>query len=161
MDLRKVKKLMELLEGSPGISEIAISKKGEGSIRISREPSKPASPSAAYYAPITPPSGQMPGTALESPTGQTQQITTSIPAANEHAVAAPMVGTFYRAASPNDKPFAEVGQSVKIGTVLCIVEAMKMLNQIEADKAGIIKRICVENGQPVEFGQPLFIISDD
>ncbi|HEV2523969.1 MAG TPA: acetyl-CoA carboxylase biotin carboxyl carrier protein, partial [Gammaproteobacteria bacterium] len=83
------------------------------------------------------------------------------PATNEHTVTTPMVGTFYRAASPNDKPFIDVGQSVKVGSVLCIVEAMKMLNQIESDKAGIVKRILVENGQPVEFGQPLFIISDE
>ena len=82
-------------------------------------------------------------------------------AANEHTFTAPMVGTFYRAPGPNDKAFVEIGQKVKAGTVLCIVEAMKMLNQIEADKPGTIKRILVENGQPVEFGQPLFILSDD
>lgn len=79
--------------------------------------------------------------------------------ANEHAVKTPMVGTFYRSPTPNDKPFVEIGQSVNVGDILCIVEAMKMLNQIEADRAGIIKQVLVENGQPVEFDQPLFIIS--
>lgn len=85
--------------------------------------------------------------------------TTPALANNDHVVTTPMVGTFYRAPTPNDKPFVEIGQTVKVGDVLCIVEAMKMLNQIESDKAGTIKQILVENGQPVEFGQSLFVIS--
>lgn len=161
MDVRKVKKLIELLEESPGISEIEISE-GEESIRISKNLSSKSS--HAHYAHVIAPPPQTSG-ALSEPVRTMQEVplptsTAPTPPANEHTVTTPMVGTFYRAASPNDKPFVEIGQSVKAGSVLCIVEAMKMLNQIEADKAGIVKRVLVENGQPVEFGQPLFIISD-
>lgn len=163
MDIRKVKKLIELLEES-GISEIEITE-GEESIRISRNHSI-GNPNPQYTHVVTPQHFQShhvsesPKTTPQSEM-QGQNAAAATPAANEHMVTTPMVGTFYRASSPNDKPFIEVGQTVKVGTVLCIVEAMKMLNQIESDKAGIVKRILVENGQPVEFGQPLFMISDE
>jgi acetyl-CoA carboxylase biotin carboxyl carrier protein len=154
MDIRKVKKLIELLEES-GISELEIHE-GEESVRISRY-SQASAPAVPMYAP---------------PVGAPAQITmpaagpaaTGEPAAaakeeiSGHAINSPMVGTFYRAPSPGAKPFVEVGQSVNVGDTLCIVEAMKLLNQIESDKAGKIKAILVENGQPVEYGEPLFII---
>ena len=147
MDIRKVKKLIELLEES-GVAEIEI-KEGEESVRISRATGStpmmmaPAAPAAAP-APAAP--------AAEAPAEKPSEEITG------HVVRAPMVGTFYRAPSPGAKPFIEEGQSVKNGDTLCIIEAMKLLNQIEADKAGTIKAILVENGQPVEYNQPLFII---
>jgi acetyl-CoA carboxylase biotin carboxyl carrier protein len=149
MDIRKVKKLIELLEES-GIAELEI-REGEESVRISRYSQSPAPVmmSAAHMA--APPS--IP--AAVSP------VTESAPAAEEisgHSVKSPMVGTFYRSPSPGAKAFVEVGQRVSAGDTLCIVEAMKLLNQIESDTAGVIKAILVENGQPVEYGQPLFII---
>jgi acetyl-CoA carboxylase biotin carboxyl carrier protein len=160
MDVRKVKKLIELLEESTGVSEIEITE-GEESIRISRNLSTDSP--QTHYTHVVTPQVQTP-ISLSDPlraSQATQNPTSTATATNEHTVTTPMVGTFYRAASPNDKPFAEIGQSVKAGSVLCIVEAMKMLNQIESDKAGIVKRVLVENGQPVEFGQPLFVISDE
>lgn len=163
MDIRKVKKLIELLEES-GVSEIEITE-GEESIRISRNHSI-ANPHPQYTHVVTPQhfqshhASESPETTSQ-PKMQSHNAAAATPAANEHTVTTPMVGTFYRASNPNDKPFVEVGQAIKVGTVLCIVEAMKMLNQIESDTAGIVKRILVENGQPVEFGQPLFIISDE
>jgi acetyl-CoA carboxylase biotin carboxyl carrier protein len=146
MDIRKVKKLIELLEESQ-IAEIEIHE-GEESIRISR--TGPAAAMPAYYAPPPMPAAQPP-VAAEAPAEP------ALPAG--HAVTSPMVGTFYEAPSPGARPFVEVGQQVKAGDTLCIIEAMKMLNQIEADKAGTISAKMVENGQPVEFGQPLFVIS--
>lgn len=171
MDIRKVKKLIELLEESK-VSEIEI-REGEESVRISRHPSSSGN---VYYAPPSgfpvsghPHSQPMMGTeifgsapsAASMMSGQNEAQTSKAAPASEptgHIVKAPMVGTFYRAPSPNDKPFVEVGQSIKIGDTLCIVEAMKMLNQIEADVSGVVKRILVENGQPIEYGQPLFVI---
>ena len=149
MDIRKVKKLIELLEES-NIDEIEI-KEGEESVRISRNSAQAmtlaASALPAYAAP-PPPVAAAPAPAL-----------TPEPAASSgHVVNSPMVGTFYRSPSPASPSFAEVGQTVKIGDVVCIVEAMKMMNQIEADKAGTIEAILVENGEPVEFDQPLFSI---
>lgn len=153
MDIRKVKKLIELLEES-GIAEIEI-KEGEESVRISRysqhaapvvmqAPAPAPGALAAAAAPVAAaPAASAPG-AEARPTG--------------HTVDSPMVGTFYRAPTPGAKPFVEVGQRVNLGDTLCIIEAMKMLNQIEADKAGVIGAVLVENGQPVEFGQPLFVI---
>lgn len=145
MDIRKVKKLIELLEES-GISELEIHE-GEESVRISRHSAPPTIPVAQYTAPIMELSPRSP----------------DIPPAEEeivsgHTVNSPMVGTFYRAPSPGAKPFVEEGQQIEIGDTLCIIEAMKMLNQIEADRAGIIKSILTENAQPVEYGQPLFVI---
>jgi acetyl-CoA carboxylase biotin carboxyl carrier protein len=158
MDIRKIKKLIELLEES-GVSEIEIHE-GEGSVRISRNSSIPNTIQTVVSTP-------MPTTALAAHTNQTQgHVTTTnaqqqITATTEltgHKVIAPMVGTFFRSPSPNDSPFVEIGSQVKVGDPICIIEAMKMLNQIEADKAGTIKAIAVENGHPVEFGQLLFII---
>jgi acetyl-CoA carboxylase biotin carboxyl carrier protein len=150
MDIRKVKKLIELLEES-GIAEIEI-REGEETVRISRygqaaapmpmmmqapQPAAPIVAAPVALAPVAP-------AAAAVPVG--------------HTVDSPIVGTFYRAASPGAKSFVEVGQRVNVGDTLCIIEAMKMLNQIEADKAGTVAAILVENGQPVEFGQPLFVI---
>ncbi len=146
MDIRKIKKLIELLETS-GIAEIEI-KEGEESVRISR-----AAPSSGQIAHTSPPVAVAPATVPAPPAGSADE---NIP--EGHRVTSPMVGTFYRAPSPGAKPFVEVGQSVGEGDTLCIIEAMKMLNQIEADRAGIILDILVEDGQPVEYGEPLFVI---
>ncbi|MWP48608.1 MULTISPECIES: acetyl-CoA carboxylase biotin carboxyl carrier protein [unclassified Gilliamella] len=150
MDIRKVKKLIELVEES-GISELEISE-GEESVRISRSAS-----TTNYSAPVQ--NIQIPQSApvVVAPTVQTE-VVTDIVATDGTTIKSPMVGTFYRTPSPESKAFVEVGQTVNVGDVLCIVEAMKMMNQIESEKAGTIKAILVENGQPVEFEQPLFII---
>ena len=151
MDIRKVKKLIELLEES-GIDELEI-KEGEESVRISRHSKTPAQ---QYYAPAP---MQAPAAA---PVAVAPVATvTEAPAApklNGSVVKSPMVGTFYRTPSPTSPAFVEVGQSVKVGDTICIVEAMKMMNHITAEKAGVIESILVENGQPVEFDQPLFTI---
>jgi acetyl-CoA carboxylase biotin carboxyl carrier protein len=153
MDIRKVKKLIELLEES-NIDEIEI-REGEESVRISRNGAQAMAP--AFYAP-QPMAAPPPAQAAPAPA----PAVTAEPAAPEqpsgHVVNSPMVGTFYRSPSPTSPPFAEVGQSVNVGDVVCIVEAMKMMNQIEADKSGTIGAILVENGEPVEFDQPLFTI---
>lgn len=140
MDIRKVKKLIELLEES-GIDELEI-REGEESVRISRQ-SQRAVQTAVYAAP------PVAAPAAEAPAAQ--QLTGNV-------VRSPMVGTFYRASSPTSAPFAEVGQAVKKGDIVCIVEAMKMMNHIEAETSGTIGAVLVENGQPVEFDQPLFTI---
>jgi len=157
MDIRKVKKLIELLEES-GIAEIEIHE-GEESVRISRDsPSVPTTfvsagmPMAAPAAPAP-----MPAPAA-TPPAESPSDSAGESKYSGHVVESPMVGTFYAASSPGSKPFVTVGSSVSVGDTLCIVEAMKMLNQIEADKAGTIKEILAENAQPVEFGQPLFVI---
>lgn len=151
MDIRKVKKLIELLEES-GIDELEI-KEGEESVRISRHSKTPAQ---QYYAPAP---MQAPAAA---PVAVAPVATvTEAPAApklNGFVVKSPMVGTFYRTPSPTSPAFVEVGQSVKVGDTICIVEAMKMMNQIEADKSGTVKAILVEDGQPVEFDEPLVVI---
>ncbi len=148
MDIRKVKKLIELLEESQ-VAEIEIHE-GEESVRISRMPQHVPAQTVVQAAPpamMTAPAAAAPVAADE-------------PAVPEgHTVDSPMVGTFYEAASPGAKPFVEVGQQVNMGDTLCIIEAMKMLNQIEADKSGKVTARLVENGQPVEFGQALFVIS--
>ncbi len=149
MDIRKVKKLIELLEES-GISEIEISE-GEESVRISRHPTGGVHMMPSYAAP--PPAAAAP-VAAAAPAAESTEP--DVPAG--HVVSSPMVGTFYRAPSPGAKDFVEVGQSVKVGDTLCIIEAMKMMNQIEADKSGVVKAVLVENADPVEFGQPLFVI---
>ena len=154
MDIRKIKKLIELVEES-GIAELEISE-GEESVRISRAPAAPAYPmmQQAYAAPAPQP-------ALATAVAPAAAPAIEAPAAAElsgHIVRSPMVGTFYRTPSPDAKAFVEVGQKVKIGDTLCIVEAMKMMNQIEADKAGVVKAILVESGQPVEFDEPLVVI---
>ena len=151
MDIRKVKKLIELLEES-GIAEIEI-KEGEEAVRISRFPTG----AFATHAPPPPPT--MPVHALAAPApAPAAEAVAAKPRPNEHVVTAPMVGTFYAAPTPGAKAFIEIGDEVKVGQVLCIIEAMKMMNQIEADKAGRITSIMAKNGDPVEFGQPLFVI---
>ncbi len=156
MDIRKVKQLIKLLEES-GVSEIEI-REGEESVRISR--GNPSS-SIPYHIAVNSPTTSLPSSASPTPTPSIVPTPPSTALENMgHTVKAPMVGTFYRSATPNDKPFVEIGSPVKKGTILCIIEAMKMLNQIEADHAGIVKSILVENGQPIEFGQPLFVIGD-
>ena len=149
MDIRKVKKLIELLEES-GISELEISE-GEESVRISRHPRFGMQTHFAQTAPAVhaaPAAAAAPATAAgEHP-----------PRNDEHTVTSPMVGTFYSTASPGAKPFVEIGSEIKIGQILCIIEAMKMMNQIESDKEGRVTAILAKNGEPVEFGQPLFII---
>jgi acetyl-CoA carboxylase biotin carboxyl carrier protein len=153
MDIRKVKKLIELLEES-GIDELEI-REGEESVRISRHSKQPAyAPQPVYAAAPAPAAAPV---AAAAPTAAAD----AAPAAaklNGHVVRSPMVGTFYRAASPTSGNFAEVGQSVKKGDILCIVEAMKMMNHIEAEASGVIESILVDNGQPVEYDQPLFTI---
>jgi acetyl-CoA carboxylase biotin carboxyl carrier protein len=144
MDIRKIKKLIEIVEES-GIAELEI-KEGEEFIRINRYSSN-AAPIAYAPAPVA---VQAPVTAAASAPVE-EKIT-------GHIVKSPMVGTFYRAASPGTKVFVEIGQSVTAGDTLCIIEAMKILNQIEADKSGTISKILVDNAEPVEYGQPLFII---
>jgi len=153
MDIRKVKKLIELLEES-NIGEIEI-KEGEESVRISRQGTAPA-PMA--YAPAAPVAAPAPVTSASAPEAPAQESAPP-PPATDNAVLSPMVGTFYRAPGPDVAAFVEVGQTVRVGDVLCIVEAMKMMNQIEADRAGTITAIHVENGQAVEFDQPLISIS--
>ena len=146
MDIRKIKKLIELLEES-GIAEIEI-KEGEESVRISRQSAAPV----ATYAP--PPIGQISAAAAAPvPAAVAEEAPDS-----GHMVRSPMVGTFYTAASPTSEPFVSQGQQVSVGDTLCIIEAMKMMNQIEADKSGKISSILVDNGSPVEFDQVLFVI---
>lgn len=147
MDIRKIKRLIELLDES-GVNEIEIHE-GEESVRISRGGTPIATPAPVYSAPPAPsvPAGTATPAAEPNdaePTG--------------HLVRSPMVGTFYRAPSPEANAFVEEGQTVAAGDTLCIIEAMKMLNQIEADRSGVVTRVLIDNGQPVEFDQPLFVI---
>ncbi|WP_410013314.1 acetyl-CoA carboxylase biotin carboxyl carrier protein [Sodalis sp. RH24] len=153
MDIRKIKKLIELVEES-GISELEISE-GEESVRISRAPAMPAYPMMQQaYIPAA--QQQVAPVAAAAPAAEQAA---AVPAAmSGHLVRSPMVGTFYRTPSPDAKPFIEVGQKVNVGDTLCIVEAMKMMNQIESDKAGVVKAILLDNGQPVEFDEPLVVI---
>ncbi len=151
MDLRKLKKLIDLVEES-GIAELELTEEGE-TVRISRNftSSAPAQQHYANYAPAqyaVAPQAQAP-----------QAAVAEVPVVEEgHAVKSPMVGSFYRSSSPDAKPFVEVGDTVAVGDTLCIIEAMKLLNEIESDKAGVVKKILVENGLAVEYGEPLFII---
>ena len=167
MDIRKIKKLIELLEES-GIAEIEI-KEGEEAVRISRMPPAGAAmqalPPQVWFGP-----GQLgwegargaaPSLAAApeaSGQGAAAGESAAKPKPNEHVITAPMVGTFYASPSPGAKAFVEIGDEVKVGQVLCIIEAMKMMNQIEADRAGRITSIMARNGDPVEFGQPLFVV---
>jgi acetyl-CoA carboxylase biotin carboxyl carrier protein len=149
MDIRKVKKLIELLEES-GISELEISE-GEESVRISRHPRMGMQVAATHSVPLTqaaPAVAPMPATSAGE----------HAPRNDEHTVTSPMVGTYYASASPGAKPFVEIGSEVTVGQILCIIEAMKMMNQIESDKEGRVTAMLAKNGEPVEFGQPLFII---
>jgi acetyl-CoA carboxylase biotin carboxyl carrier protein len=154
MDLRKLKKLIDLVQES-GIAELEITE-GEERVRIARGGAVSVTPHAAGTTPAT----TVPAGAAAAPVPAT---TVAAAAAAEgapegHIVKSPMVGTFYRAPSPDAKPFVEVGGTVKVGETICVLEAMKLMNEIEADASGIIKAILVENGQPVEYGQALFII---
>ncbi|PPD41121.1 MAG: acetyl-CoA carboxylase, biotin carboxyl carrier protein [Methylobacter sp.] len=145
MDIRKIKKLIEMIEES-GIAELEV-KEGEESIRISRYSAAPAA--VAYAPPVAPAISGAVAAQISAPAEE---------AVSGHVVKSPMVGTFYRSASPGTKVFVEVGQTVQAGDTLCIIEAMKILNQIESDASGTIKQILVDNAEPVEYGQPLFII---
>jgi acetyl-CoA carboxylase biotin carboxyl carrier protein len=151
MDLRKLKKLIDLVEES-GIAELEITE-GEEKVRISRTGKHVAASAAAAAAAA--PAVAAPTAAAAPPVGEP-----AVPAQPEgHLLKSPMVGTFYRSPSPGAKSFVEIGQSVKEGETVCIIEAMKLLNEIEADRAGVIKAILVENGQPVEYGHPLMVIA--
>ena len=153
MDIRKVKKLIELLEES-GIAELEI-REGEESVRISRN----SNAGMVAAAPVAAPVAAQPAVTASAPAGESAAPISNVePEISGHVIKSPMVGTFYRAPSPSAKPFVEVGQSVNVGDTLCIVEAMKLLNQIESDKAGIVKSVLADNEQPVEYGQPLFVI---
>lgn len=154
MDLRKIKTLIDLVQES-GIAELEV-KEGEESVRISRHSTGPMP--QYFAAPQTLPAAAP--AALSAPAAATTAaaVAEKPKAESRHVVKAPMVGTLYRCPSPGAKPFVEVGQTVKAGQTLCIIEAMKMLNQIEADKSGVVAEILVENERPVEFDQPLFVI---
>jgi acetyl-CoA carboxylase biotin carboxyl carrier protein len=155
MDIRKIKKLIELLEES-GIAEIEI-KEGEEAVRISRMPVgatvAQVMPQVAHLG-AAPAIAGAPAPAVSAPA----ESAAHKPKPNEHVITAPMVGTFYASPSPGAKPFVEIGDEIKVGQVLCIIEAMKMMNQIEADKAGRVTSVMAHNGDPVEFGQPLFVV---
>jgi len=149
MDLRKLKTLIELVETS-GIAELEI-QEGEERVRITRAnpaTGQPATLQTTHAAATAPPAPLPAAAAADAPPAEPEG----------HQVKSPMVGTFYRSATPGSTPFVEVGDTVEAGATLCIIEAMKLMNEIESDKAGVIKAILTENGQPVEFGQPLFLI---
>jgi acetyl-CoA carboxylase biotin carboxyl carrier protein len=160
MDIRKIKKLIELLEES-GVAEIEI-KEGEESVRIARH--SPAGAQAAVAPVVTHTSSAgsrapAAGSARPSPTPPAEEAPGSaVAGAGEHVVTAPMVGTYYNAPSPGAKPFVEIGDEIQAGQVLCVIEAMKMMNQIESEIAGRVRAVLLNNGEPVEFGQPLFIV---
>ena len=147
MDLRKLKTLIDLVAES-GIAELEITE-GEGKVRIVK---------FSQTAPVVPVAEQPAPVMAVAPAAPVQAAPAAPAAPAGHVVKAPMVGTFYRAPNPGAAPFVEVGQSVKEGDAVCIIEAMKLLNEIEADKTGVIKEVLVENGEPVEYGQPLFVI---
>jgi len=151
MDLRKLKKLIDLVQES-GIAELEITE-GEEKVKIVKRGELAAVPHAVPAAPSHPPAGAGP-----SPAPAPAAAAEAAPGQVGHVIKAPIVGTFYRASSPTANPFAEVGQAVKEGQTVCIIEAMKLMNEIEADASGVIKAILVENGQPVEYGQPLFLV---
>lgn len=150
MDLRKLKKLIDLVEES-GISELELTE-GEEKVRISRTLMAPAAPATHYMAAPSATVQAAPAAATPPAVAASEEIMEG------HIIKSPMVGTFYRSSSPDASPFVEVGASVAVGDTLCIIEAMKLLNEIECDFAGKIKKILIENGQPVEYGEPLFVI---
>lgn len=150
MDVRKIKKLIELIDNSD-IAELEIVE-GEESVRISRNSTAPVMVQSHQVPQAAPAAAPAPVAAPAAAPAVAEE------AAAQETIDSPMVGTFYSAASPTSPPFVTVGQTIAVGDTLCIIEAMKMLNQIESDKAGVIKEILVENEQPVEFGQPLFVI---
>jgi acetyl-CoA carboxylase biotin carboxyl carrier protein len=152
MDMRKIRKLIELIKET-GIAEIEI-REGEESVRISREISRASAGPVVYQAPLAAPAVTAEAPIANAPAKKPEESGL----ANKHSVKAPMVGTVYLSPSPGSKAFVEVGQTIKAGDTLCLIEAMKMFNQIEADKSGKITAILVDNGVPVEFNQPLFVI---
>ncbi|QIW16625.1 acetyl-CoA carboxylase, biotin carboxyl carrier protein [Pasteurellaceae bacterium RH1A] len=154
MDIRKIKKLIELVEES-GITELEVSEE-EGTVRISRAAPVSAAPQVQYVA--APQAVAPAAPAVSAPAPAAASAPAPAAEVSGHAVLSPMVGTFYRSPSPEAKPFVEVGQSVNVGDALCIVEAMKMMNRIESDKAGVVKAILVNDGEAVEFDQKLIII---
>jgi len=156
MDIRKIKKLIELLEES-GIAEIEI-KEGEEAVRISRTPAGGVATHALPAVAQLPAAAPVAAAAAGASGAVAAAAEAPKPKPNEHVITAPMVGTFYASPSPGAKAFVEIGDEIKVGQVLCIIEAMKMMNQIEADKAGRITSIMASNGDPVEFGQPLFVV---
>ena len=153
MDLRKVKTLIDLVQQS-GIAELEITE-GEEKVRISRGASAGPQPAPVTHVVTPPPAGAAPAPA-GAPAAPAEGEAAAAP--EGHVIRSPMVGTFYRSSAPGAKAFVEVGQAVKAGETLCIIEAMKLLNEIEADQEGTVKAILVENGQPVEYGEPLFIL---
>jgi acetyl-CoA carboxylase biotin carboxyl carrier protein len=152
MDLRKLKKLIDLVEES-GITELEVTE-GEEKVRIAKH-SAAAAPQTYMMPPAAPAAAPLAAPAAAAPAAAVEEKS-ALP--EGEVVKSPMVGTFYRSASPGSEPFVEVGSAVKVGDTLCIVEAMKLLNEIESDCAGTVKAILVENGQPVEYGEPLFIV---
>lgn len=152
MDIRKVKKLIELLEES-GIAEIEIHE-GEESVRISRQGSSQPAPAGYYHAAVP----QEAPAAPSAPAATTAETESTAPVEEGHIVNAPMVGTFYSSPSPGSPAFVDVGQPVAAGEVICIIEAMKIMNQIECEINGTVSKVLVENGEPVEYGQPMFVI---
>jgi acetyl-CoA carboxylase biotin carboxyl carrier protein len=162
MDIRKVKKLIELLEKS-SVDEIEIHE-GEGSVRVTRRRETASAPVHHYHAAPA----AAPPAAMHAPAGTPAPGATADPGSESedqlppgYVVTSPMVGTFYQASSPGSKPFVSIGQRVAPGDTLCIIEAMKILNQIESEVAGEVKAIIIENGHPVEYGEPLFVIDTD
>lgn len=151
MDLRKLKKLIDLVEES-GISELELTE-GEEKVRISRALMQSSAPVTHYVSAPTPAPA---APAVASPAASAAQTPAAEPEGK--IIKSPMVGTFYRASSPDAKPFVDVGSSVSAGDTVCIIEAMKLLNEIESEHTGVIKKIFIENGQPVEYGEPLFLI---
>jgi acetyl-CoA carboxylase biotin carboxyl carrier protein len=167
MDLRKLKTLIDLVAES-GISELEITE-GEDKVRIvknapaaptylTQAPTMMAAPAMAMGAPVATPASAMSAATNSGGAALSAAADNVLAASSGHVVKSPMVGTFYRSANPNSPAFVEVGSSVASGATLCIIEAMKLMNEIESDAAGIVKAILVENGQPVEYGQPLFVI---
>jgi len=159
MDLRKLKTLIDLVQQS-GIAELEVTE-GEERVRISRGVSgvQPAAPVQVYTLPQVAPAPAAPGAPAATagaPAAPAESEAAALP--EGHVIRSPMVGTFYRSSAPGAKSFVEIGQAVKAGDTLCIIEAMKLLNEIEADQDGVVKAVLVENGQPVEYGEPLFIL---
>jgi acetyl-CoA carboxylase biotin carboxyl carrier protein len=155
MDLRKLKKLIDLVQES-GIAELEITE-GEEKVKIVKGGAVSIAPASA--ATLSPGTAPAPAEARPAPAAApAPPVAEPEPGQEGHVVKAPMVGTFYRSASPDAKPFVEVGQTIKEGQTICIIEAMKLMNEIEADASGVVKAVLVENGQPVEYGQPLFIL---
>ena len=158
MDIRKIKKLIELLEQS-AVDEIEIHE-GEESVRIRRSPPVVAAPGAGFSYVAAPPPAAV-SRAPAAPVNPEPAPTAAEPEVSGHTVTSPMVGTFFSASSPGSRPFVNVGQRIEVGDTLCIIEAMKILNQVEADCTGVVSAVLVENGQPVEYGQPLFVVDLD